>query len=90
MKCYSWNDFWTSRHWSQKLAAVVAVTLTIFQIATALFGAFDAIIQRSIHLGLGLILVFLVHAWGRKKGNRCRTGWIGFSYFSRFYVSDTF
>lgn len=74
MKRYGWNDFWTSRHWSQKLAAVVAVTLTIFQIATALFGAFDAIIQRSIHLGLGLILVFLVHAWGKKKGKPLPNG----------------
>ncbi len=68
MKSYGWSDFWTSRHWSQKAAAVVAVTLAVFQIATALFGAFDALIQRGIHLCLGLILVFLVHAWGKKKG----------------------
>ncbi len=74
MTGYGWRDFWTSRHWSQKVAAVVAVTLAVFQIATALFGAFDAIVQRGIHLCLGLILVFLVHVWGKKKGRPLPNG----------------
>ena len=74
MKVYDWKDFWTSRHWSQKVAAIVAVTLAVFQIFTALFGAFDALIQRSIHLCLGLILVFLVHGWGKKKGRPLPNG----------------
>jgi len=50
-----------------KAATLVGVTLSVFQILTAIFAAFDALIQRGIHLGLGLILVFLVHARSSKK-----------------------
>lgn len=39
----------------------MAVALSVFHIYTALFGSLDALMQRAIHLGMGLILVFLVH-----------------------------
>jgi TRAP transporter 4TM/12TM fusion protein len=58
------------------MAALVAVTLAIFQIYTAIFGAFDALIQRGIHLGLGLILVFLVHISGAKKKGKTKPAWL--------------
>jgi len=61
MKPYSWKNFWGERAWYQRAAALVAVALAVFQIYTALFGAFEALIQRSIHLGLGLILVCLIY-----------------------------
>ncbi len=57
----SWKVFWDNRTWFQKIAAIVAIALAVFQIYTALFGSLDALKQRAIHLGLGLILIFLVY-----------------------------
>jgi len=57
----TWTVFWDNRTWSQKIAAIVAIVLAVFQIYTALFGSLDALKQRAIHLGLGLILIFLVY-----------------------------
>jgi len=73
---YTWIDFWSNRAWYQRMAGLVAVTLAIFQIYTAIFGAFDALIQRGIHLGLGLILVFLVHISGAKKKGKTKPNWL--------------
>lgn len=79
MQPYTWKDFWTNRPWQQKVAAVVGITLAIFQILTAIFGAFDALIQRGIHLGLGLILVFLVHVWSSKEKGKGKPNWFDWS-----------
>ncbi len=57
----TWKVFWDNRTWFQKIAAIVAIALAVFQIYTALFGSLDALKQRAIHLGLGLILIFLVY-----------------------------
>lgn len=62
------------------MAAAVAVTLAIFQIYTALFGAFEALIQRGIHLGLGLVLVFLVHVLGPKSKGRVQPHWLDWCF----------
>lgn len=40
--------------------AIVAVALVIFQLYTGLFGSLDAFRQRAVHLGFGLVLVFLL------------------------------
>ena len=56
----SWREYWAAKSWQAKCATLVAALLALFQIYTALFGSFDAIIQRAIHLGLGLLLLFLV------------------------------
>lgn len=61
----SWKEFWYDRAVYQRGSAVVGVSMALFHIYTALFGTLDALMQRSIHLGLGLILVFLVHTKGR-------------------------
>ena len=55
----TWGTFWRQRPRHQRAAAVVAIVLALFQIYTALFGCLDALMQRSVHLGLALILVFL-------------------------------
>jgi TRAP transporter 4TM/12TM fusion protein len=60
----SWKQFWSDRPVYQRMGAVVGVAMAAFHIYTALFGTFDALMQRSIHLGLGLVLVFLVHTTG--------------------------
>ncbi|RJX36433.1 MAG: TRAP transporter fused permease subunit [Desulfarculus sp.] len=60
METKSWREYWGSKTWQQRVATAVATVLAVFQIYTALFGAFDALIQRGIHLGLGLMLLFLI------------------------------
>jgi TRAP transporter 4TM/12TM fusion protein len=57
----SFSMFWRDRSIYQKAGALVAVALAVFHIYTALFGSLDALMQRAIHLGMGLILTFLVH-----------------------------
>jgi len=52
------------------MGAVVGVAMAVFHIYTALFGTLDALMQRSVHLGLGLILVFLVHVTGKSEKGR--------------------
>lgn len=49
----------------------MGVLLSLFQIYTALFGCLDALMQRSIHLGLALFLVFLSFGTSRepRKGS---------------------
>lgn len=49
------------------IVAAFAVGLVLFQLYASLFGGFDALLQRSIHLGFGLVLVFLMHPI---KGNK--------------------
>ena len=55
-----WSTLWTARPFHKKICLVAATLLCLFHIYTALFGVFDALMQRSVHLGLGLILVFLL------------------------------
>lgn len=45
---------------NEKLIIVLGASLTLFQIYTAFYMPFTAMLQRSIHLGLGLGLVFLL------------------------------
>src|SRR3972149_1913227 len=66
----SWRQFWYDRPVYQKIRAIVGVGLAVFHIYTALFGTLDALMQRSVHLGLGLILVFLVHTTGGDEKRR--------------------
>ncbi|MDA1324781.1 MAG: TRAP transporter fused permease subunit [Proteobacteria bacterium] len=40
---------------------VVAVAMASFHLYTAAFGLFDAVLQRSIHLGFALILLMLIY-----------------------------
>lgn len=49
------------------LVALIAVILSLFQLYTGLFGSFDALIQRSVHLGLAFLLVFLTHPSGKNR-----------------------
>jgi len=65
----SWKEFWHDRPLYQKFGAVVGVILSLFHIYTSLFGCLDALAQRAVHLGLGLILVFLFYPGNKKKGS---------------------
>ncbi len=51
--------------------SALAISFSVFQLYTAMFGVLDAWLQRSIHLGFGLALAFLLYpmrkSWSRTK-----------------------
>lgn len=54
-----------------KLISALAITFSLFQLYTAIYGVLDAHLQRAIHLGFGLALVYLLYptckSWSRSK-----------------------
>ncbi|KJS22605.1 MAG: C4-dicarboxylate ABC transporter [Clostridiaceae bacterium BRH_c20a] len=52
-----------------KFVSALAITFTLFQLYTAIFGVLDAMIQRSIHVSFGFALIFLLYP-ARKKWSR--------------------
>lgn len=54
-----------------KIVAAIAIAFSLFQLYTATFGVLDAHLQRAIHLGFGLALVYLLYptrrSWSRTK-----------------------
>ena len=67
--------------WQAKRAALarwLAVAMALFHIGTALFGNYDALIQRGIHLGFAMALILLLHPTPKPFGGRLGTvvAWI--------------
>lgn len=52
---------------SDRVAGVLAATLTIFQIYTALYMPLPGMAQRAVHLGLGLAIVYLYYPKNRPE-----------------------
>lgn len=54
-----------------KIVTAIAITFSVFQLYTAIFGVLDAQLQRAIHLGFGVALSFLLYpakkSWSRNK-----------------------
>ncbi len=54
-----------------KIVSAIAITFSVFQLYTATFGVLDAQLQRAVHLGFGLALVYLLYptrkSWSRYK-----------------------
>jgi TRAP transporter 4TM/12TM fusion protein len=54
-----------------KIVMAIAISFSLFQLYTAIFGVLDAALQRAIHLGFGLGLIFLLYPtssrWPRDK-----------------------
>ncbi len=44
-----------------KVVTALAISFSVFQLYTAVFGVLDAQLQRAVHLGFGLTLVFLLY-----------------------------
>ena len=44
-----------------KFVSALAITFSVFQLYTATFGVLDAQLQRAVHLGFGLALVYLLY-----------------------------
>ncbi|MBT2581754.1 TRAP transporter permease [Planococcus sp. ISL-109] len=51
------------------------LAFSLFQLYTAIFGQYTAYIQRSIHLGFALSLIFLLFPMRRRKGARHKVAW---------------
>ena len=50
------------RRINDKLIVIIGIVLALFQIYTAAVQFFPAMTQRSIHLGLGLAMIFLIYS----------------------------
>lgn len=48
------------------------LAFSLFQLYTAVFGQFTAYIQRSIHLGFGLTIIFLLYPGFKRKGSKTK------------------
>ena len=53
-----------------KFITALTITFSVFQLYTAIFGVLDAQLQRAVHLGFGLSLVYLLYpmrkSWTKK------------------------
>ena len=58
-----------------KFVAALAITFSVFQLYTATFGVLDAQLQRAVHLGFGMALVFLLYP-SRKSWSRHKIHWL--------------
>lgn len=54
-----------------KIVSALAITFSVFQLYTAIFGVLDAQLQRAVHLGFALALSYLLYptrkSWSRTK-----------------------
>lgn len=57
-----------------KAIYVLLLAFSIFQLYTAVEGQFPAQIQRTVHLGFGLTLIYLLFP-ARKKGSKTKIAW---------------
>ncbi|ANU17621.1 C4-dicarboxylate ABC transporter [Planococcus maritimus] len=51
------------------------LAFSLFQLYTAVFGQYTAYIQRSVHLGFALSLIFILFPMRRRKGERHKVAW---------------
>ena len=68
----SLREYLGARKGRAGLVALTGLALSLFHLYTGLFGSLDALLQRSIHLGLALVLTFLVYPL---SGRRPDLGW---------------
>ena len=54
-----------------KIVSALAISFSVFQLYTAIFGVLDAQLQRAIHLGFGMALAYLLYptrkSWSRSS-----------------------
>lgn len=54
-----------------KIVSAIAITFSVFQLYTAVFGVLDAQLQRAVHLGFAMCLAYLLYPsckkWSRHK-----------------------
>lgn len=57
-----------------KIVFFTLIAFSLFQLYTGIEGQFTAYIQRTVHLGFALALIFLLFP-ARRKGDKRRVGW---------------
>lgn len=57
-----------------KMVFVILLAFSLFQLYTGAFGQYTAYIQRTVHLGFALALIFMLFP-ARKKGNKNKIAW---------------
>lgn len=55
-----------------KAVFVILIAFSLFQIYTGVFGQYTAYLQRTVHLGFALVLIFLLFPAIRKKRKRIK------------------
>lgn len=65
------SDYRVLKGATAKIISAIAITFTLFQLYTAVYGVLDAMIQRSIHVAFGLCLIYLLYparkSWPRDR-----------------------
>lgn len=69
------SDYRRLRGGAALVISVIAIAFSLFQLYTAFFGLFDAMIQRAIHLSFGLVLIFLLYPLNRRSDRRKIQWW---------------
>lgn len=82
--------------WIAKVVFFILIAFSLFQLYTGAFGQYTAYIQRTVHLGFALTLIFLLYP-ARKKGKKKSVAWYDYilvllsigvcSYWPFFYES---
>ena len=61
-----------------KIIVAILIAFSLFQIYTGAFGEYTAYIQRTVHLGFALVLIFLLFP-ARKKSPRKSIAWYDYA-----------
>jgi len=54
----------------ERIASVIAVSMTLFQVYTAFFGIFESTMQRSLHLLFAIVLSLLIYRFNKTSDPR--------------------
>ena len=56
------------------IVSAIAITFSLFQLYTSIFGVLDAHLQRAVHLSFGMALIFLLYpsrkSWSKTSFSR--------------------
>ncbi|MBS4024496.1 MAG: TRAP transporter permease [Clostridia bacterium] len=70
MQTSKWAEYVKKRKGTKGLLTITALSLSLFQLYTGFFGAFDGYLQRNIHLTFGLILALLLYPAFKGSDNK--------------------
>ncbi|NMA54627.1 MAG: TRAP transporter permease [Firmicutes bacterium] len=63
-------------HKGRKIIGIYAIAMSLFHLYTGLFGTLEAMLQRSVHLGFALPLVFLFNPTDKDKKEPGKLDWL--------------
>ena len=82
------------------LVVSLSLFLALFHLYTGVFGTLDAMLQRSIHLGVALLLIFLIYPANKKSNGALGAsnyiflvltiGTMGYLYWNHEYLSQEY